>query len=118
MAGHHRVLTPNVQRDLESTSTDAASRPLRRSLSTGPSSRATGSARGTAPDEQYYAYGAEVLAVADGRVVSIQDGKPEETPNEAMTPKKMSDFGGNQVFLEIARTSSRSTSICSREVCG
>jgi len=53
-------------------------------------------------NEQFYAYGAEVLAVADGTVVSIQDGKPETTPNVAMVPKTKSDFGGNQIFLEIA----------------
>ena len=53
-------------------------------------------------NEQFYAYGAEVLAIANGKVVSIQDGKPETTPNKAMTPTTKSDFGGNQVFLEIA----------------
>ena len=53
-------------------------------------------------NEQFYAYGADVFAVADGTVVSIQDGKPDATPNKAMTPKTLSDFGGNQVMLEIA----------------
>jgi hypothetical protein len=53
-------------------------------------------------NEQFYAYGADVLAVANGKVVSVQDGKPETTPNKAMTPTTKSDFGGNQVFLEIA----------------
>lgn len=53
-------------------------------------------------NEQFYAYGADVFAVANGTVVSIQDGKPETTPNKAMTPKTKSDFGGNQIFLEIA----------------
>ena len=53
-------------------------------------------------NDQFYAYGANVLAVADGTVVSVQDGKPETTPNKAMTPTTKSDFGGNQVFLEIA----------------
>jgi hypothetical protein len=53
-------------------------------------------------NDQFYDYGADVLAVADGTVVSIQDGKPETSPNKAMTPKTKSDFGGNQVFLEIA----------------
>ena len=55
-----------------------------------------------ATNEQFYAYGADVLAVADGTVVSVQDGKPDATPNKAMTPKTLSDFGGNQVMLEIA----------------
>jgi murein DD-endopeptidase MepM/ murein hydrolase activator NlpD len=53
-------------------------------------------------NEQFYAYGANVFAVADGTVVSVQDGKPDTTPNKAMTPKTLSDFGGNQVMLEIA----------------
>ena len=57
--------------------------------------------RGTS-NEQFYAYGADVRAVADGTVVSVQDGKPDTTPNRAMTPKTLSDFGGNQVMLEIA----------------
>src|SRR5215475_6126235 len=53
-------------------------------------------------NEQYYSYGADVLAVADGTVVSIQDGKPETSPNVLMVPQSMSDYGGNQVILEIA----------------
>ena len=55
-----------------------------------------------ATNEQFYVYGVDVLAVADGTVVSVQDGKPDATPNKAMTPKTLSDFGGNQVMLEIA----------------
>ena len=55
-----------------------------------------------ATNEQFYAYGADVFAVADGTVVSVQDGKPDATPNKLMTPKTLSDFGGNQVMLEIA----------------
>ena len=53
-------------------------------------------------NKQSYAYGADVFAVADGTVVSIQDGKPDTTPNTAIIPKTKSDFGGNQVVLEIA----------------
>jgi biotin carboxyl carrier protein len=53
-------------------------------------------------NEQFYAYGADVLAVANGTVVSIQDGKSETTPNKPITPKTKSDFGGNQIVLEIA----------------
>jgi len=55
-----------------------------------------------ATNEQFYVYGADVFAVADGTVVSIQDGKPDATPNKLMTVKTLSDFGGNQVVLEIA----------------
>ena len=43
-----------------------------------------------------------MLAVADGTVVSIQDGKADATPNVMMVPKEMSDYGGNHVILEIA----------------
>jgi Peptidase family M23 len=52
--------------------------------------------------EQHYAFGEDVLAVADGTVVSIQDGKPETTPNVPMTPETKEDYGGNHVILEIA----------------
>jgi Peptidase family M23 len=52
--------------------------------------------------EQHYAFGEDVLAVADGTVISIQDGKPETTPNQAMIPKTKSDYGGNHVILQIA----------------
>jgi hypothetical protein len=52
--------------------------------------------------EQHYAFVEEVFAVADGTVVSIQDGKPEATPNIEMKPAAKEDYGGNQVVLEIA----------------
>ncbi len=52
-------------------------------------------------NEQFYAYGADVFAIADGTVVSIQDGEPDGTPNVAMIPKTAADFGGNQVVLQI-----------------
>jgi murein DD-endopeptidase MepM/ murein hydrolase activator NlpD len=40
--------------------------------------------------------------VADGKVVAIQDGKPEQDPGKATVPETSTDFGGNQVMLEIA----------------
>ena len=52
--------------------------------------------------EQHYAFGEEVFAVADGTVVSIQDGKPDATPNIPMKPETKDDYGGNHVILEIA----------------
>jgi hypothetical protein len=52
--------------------------------------------------EQYYGFGEDVLAVADGTVVSIHDGMPHQTPFVVMAPKSKSDFGGNNVILEIA----------------
>lgn len=52
--------------------------------------------------EQYYGFGENVLAVADGTVVSIHDGMPDQTPFAVMIPKSKSDYGGNNVMLEIA----------------
>jgi hypothetical protein len=52
--------------------------------------------------EQYYGFGEDVLAVADGTVVSIHDGMPDETPLVLRVPKSKSDYGGNNLFLEIA----------------
>jgi len=52
-------------------------------------------------NEQFYAYGEEVLAVADGTVVAAQDGKPDGVPDVATPAKTLSDFGGNQVMLQI-----------------
>jgi hypothetical protein len=53
-------------------------------------------------NEQHYAFEQDVLAVADGTVVSIQDGKPETVPNRSMVPETKTDYGGNYVILKIA----------------
>jgi len=53
-------------------------------------------------NEDHYAYGADVLAVADGKVVFTQDGKPEEMPYQAQPATDITDYGGNKVILEIA----------------
>lgn len=52
--------------------------------------------------EQYYGFGEDVVAVADGTVVSIHDGMPDQTPFAFMVPKSKSDYGGNNLILEIA----------------
>jgi hypothetical protein len=52
--------------------------------------------------EQHYAFGEDVLAVADGTIVSTHDGMPDETPLQAMIPEAKEDYGGNHVMLEIA----------------
>jgi Peptidase family M23 len=52
--------------------------------------------------EQYYGFDEDVFAVADGTVVSIHDGMPDKTPSVLMVPKSKSDYGGKNVFLEIA----------------
>lgn len=52
--------------------------------------------------EQHFAFGAELLAVADGKVVHVRDGMPEETPNQPPTAvQATSDYAGNSVVLEI-----------------
>ena len=48
--------------------------------------------------EQFYGFGEDVLAVADGTVVSTHDGMSDATPFVAMTPKSKSDYGGNNSF--------------------
>jgi hypothetical protein len=52
-------------------------------------------------NEQSYAFGADVLAVADGTVVFTQDGEPEQTPGQPKLATKQSAIGGNKVILEI-----------------
>lgn len=52
--------------------------------------------------EQYYGFGENVLAVADGTVVSVHDGMPDQTPFVLMVPKSTSDYGGNNLMLQIA----------------
>jgi Peptidase family M23 len=53
-------------------------------------------------NEQYYGFGADVLAVADGTVVFTQDGEPEQTPGAVRLAEKQSAIGGNKVVLKIA----------------
>jgi murein DD-endopeptidase MepM/ murein hydrolase activator NlpD len=55
----------------------------------------------------FYAYRAEVLAVADGRVAFVRDGIPENTPtpsgDENMpVPLTRESVAGNQISIEIA----------------
>jgi hypothetical protein len=52
-------------------------------------------------NEQYYAFGADILAVADATVVVVQDGEPEQVPNVKMVPQKSSEVAGNLVVLEL-----------------
>lgn len=52
--------------------------------------------------EQYFAFGAELLAVADGTVVHVRDGMPEEKPGKPpVAVKATADYAGNSVVLEI-----------------
>ena len=54
-------------------------------------------------NEDYFGFGAEIYAVADGTVVFVRDGIAEETPNEPPTTLHQPiDYGGNEVVIEIA----------------
>ena len=53
--------------------------------------------------EDWYGFGAEVLAVADGTVVAVEEGYPEEIPLQPVTDvTRPEDYGGNAISLEIA----------------
>ncbi|GAA2549527.1 M23 family metallopeptidase [Mycolicibacterium diernhoferi] len=49
----------------------------------------------------YPFYGADVLAVADGPVVSVLDGLPEQTPTTDATGLTLPEYGGNHVVQDI-----------------
>jgi hypothetical protein len=52
-------------------------------------------------NEDYLAYGASLLAVADGRVVSVLSDVPDSTPQVAPTDLSFEQLGGNYVILDI-----------------
>ncbi len=53
--------------------------------------------------EDWYGFGAEVLAVANGAVVAVHEGYPEQIPQQPVTHVTTpEDFGGNAITLEIA----------------
>jgi len=53
----------------------------------------------------YAAYGTDALAVADGQVVAVKDGIPENVPgvNSRAVPITMETVGGNHVIIDIGR---------------
>jgi hypothetical protein len=54
-------------------------------------------------NEDHFAFGAEVFAVADGTVAFVRDGMPEETPFQpSKSLRQPLDYGGNEVVLELA----------------
>jgi hypothetical protein len=56
-----------------------------------------------AQPEDWFGFGAEVLAVADGTVVAVEEGHPEENPLQPIEHVvKPVDYGGNAISLEIA----------------
>jgi len=53
-------------------------------------------------NEQYFAYRAKVSSVANGKVVFVLDGLPEQTPNaDIVGVERTLDFGGNLVVVRI-----------------
>ena len=54
-------------------------------------------------NSSYFSYGEEVLAVADGTVVSVLDGLPENAPDAKRYPVPMNlkNMGGNNIILDI-----------------
>jgi murein DD-endopeptidase MepM/ murein hydrolase activator NlpD len=54
-------------------------------------------------NESYYAHGVDALAVADGIVVSVKDGIPENIPGPASraVPITLATVGGNFVIIDI-----------------
>jgi murein DD-endopeptidase MepM/ murein hydrolase activator NlpD len=54
-------------------------------------------------NKNYRAYGAEILAVADGVVTQTKDGIPQNIPNKPpVIPITLETIGGNHVITEIA----------------
>ena len=52
--------------------------------------------------EQWFAYGAQVVSVAEGTVVAVRDGQPEEAPREPPAAvHRPEDIGGNQVVVQV-----------------
>jgi len=54
-----------------------------------------------AENRDYFAYGAEVLAVAAGRVCGIKDGIPENKPESLAVPITLETIAGNNLCLEL-----------------
>ena len=54
-------------------------------------------------NKNYYAYGVDALAVADGVVTEVKDGIPENIPgaNSRAVPITLETVGGNHVILDI-----------------
>lgn len=49
----------------------------------------------------YPYFGADVHAVADGPVVSVRDGLPEQVPGRSPTGLPLEDYGGNHVVQDL-----------------
>ena len=91
LARHHRVLhtqPPSGSSNRRRRSPHRDRRDVRCRL--GPPQRATGSMRGDgATNEQFYVYGADVLAVADGTVVSVRTAEAGRDPEQGDDPENV-----------------------------
>ena len=55
-------------------------------------------------NESYFAYGAEVLAVADGVVTEIKDGIPQNVPGDSRAvPMNLETLGGNHILMDMGQ---------------
>jgi murein DD-endopeptidase MepM/ murein hydrolase activator NlpD len=52
-------------------------------------------------NESYHAYGAEALAAADGVVVTLKDGIPQNVPGGRAVPMTLETLCGNHVILDL-----------------
>lgn len=53
-------------------------------------------------NEQYFAFGAEVRSATGGKVVSVRDGMPNETPNQpVVNVHRPEDVAGNNVVVRV-----------------
>ena len=54
-------------------------------------------------NEDWYTYGVDLVAVADGTVASVINDRPDETPRVPVTAvREPKDYSGNQVSLQIS----------------
>jgi murein DD-endopeptidase MepM/ murein hydrolase activator NlpD len=54
-------------------------------------------------NEQAFCFGADVLSVAPGTVVSVRDGLPDQTPGQPPAGLlQLADYAGNTVVVQIA----------------
>src|SRR5262249_6401837 len=54
-------------------------------------------------NSNFYAYGAEVLAVANAVVADVKDGIPDNDPGKKAVPITLETIGGNYVILDLGR---------------
>jgi hypothetical protein len=52
-------------------------------------------------NESYPYFGADIPAVADGPVVAVVDGLPEQVPTKTPTGLKLDEYGGNHIVQDI-----------------